>query len=119
MKKILLLLLTLAILSVGLCSCGSNSSSGSKESVEESIESEVRATAAVECMFTYKDVKYTLVDCSTIDDNGDGTYDVKGYVTIKDDYGDEYKGKFDAVVSVNKDGEADCTEFNLDTPKKV
>lgn len=119
MKKTLLLL-TLIVLSISLCACSSsNDTSNYEESVEENIESEVRSTAAVECLISYKDVKNTLVDCSTIDDNGDGTYDVKGYVTIIDAYGDKYKGKFDAVVSVDDSGEADCTEFNLETPRKV
>ncbi len=116
MKRFFILFLT-TILAFSLLACGEKGPSR-EEQINEEIRSTIQAEAAVECMFNYSNVKLAMATCTTIRDNGDGTYDVFGYVTVTDNYGDKYKGNFDAVVSVGENLEADCEEFNLETPKK-
>ncbi len=121
MKKFIALLLAL-ILAFSLVGCGG--SKGKNENgptLEEKIEDAIRAEASVEIIFKYEGSLSQCV-CTTIDDNGNGTYDVYGYVIVKDYYGVNYRGNFDAVVRVTEsDGviiDTDVEAFDLDTPRK-
>ncbi len=116
MKKITMILLSI-IMVLSLGACGGESES-SEYDVRDEIKRAVNAQANVECVMGYANVKLVDTTCTTIDDNGDGTYDVKGYVVITDDYHDKYKGYFDAVVSVDESGDADVDDFELETPVK-
>lgn len=116
MKKILALLLAFAAC-LSLYACGATSSSKEND-LDEEIRITIQGRASAECLLSYKDVKNVMASVTTKDDNGDGTYDVKGYVTVVDDYGDRYKAKYQAVVSVDEDGEADCESFDMATPSK-
>ena len=126
MKKGLALILAL-VMCLSLCACGSKKVSEddireevriSEDDIREEVRITVRARAIAKCMFTYQNVKFVSTAVTTMDDNGDGTYDVKGYITVIDDYGDSYKAKFDATVSVDEEGEGTCKSFDMDTPKK-
>ena len=116
MKKLAASLLALAMC-LAMCACSSTPKSEGNP-VEEEIRITVQAEAAVECMFSYKDVKNVLASVTDTDDNEDGTYDVKGYITVIDDYGDRYKAKYDAVVAIDEDGDGDCKSFSMDTPTR-
>ncbi len=115
MKKIFSLGL-IVILVFSLCACGSSKTE--KVDVKENIRIAVQGKATVECMFSYESVKTVLASCSTIDDNGDGTYDVFGKITVIDDFGDKYDAKYEAKVSVDESGSATCKDFKMDTPRK-
>lgn len=116
MKKFVLGALLL-VMALNLCACGSGGAE-EEDDLSDEIQSTVQAKAAVECMFNYADVKNVMASVTDTDDNGDGTYDVKGYVTVIDDYGDKYKGKYDAVVSISESGDARCSSFSMETPTK-
>ena len=106
------------MMSVSLCACSNSSKVPPQVEFHRKINTAVSVRAGTHCRLIYGIERYN-VTCPTVDDNGDGTYDVKGYVTLTDEYGDKYKGKFDAVVTTDDNGEADCTDFNLETPTKV
>ena len=107
-----------AVMLLGLCACGGGSAAPKEEDYSDAIRLAVQSEAAVECIFTYANVKNVLASVTNTDANGDGTYDVKGYITVIDDYGDRYKAKFDATVSVDEDGDADCDSFSMETPTR-
>ena len=122
MKKVIALLLVTITL-ISLCACG-KSTKKETISVDEAIEDAVVRKARGYVVINYANVKNiftTVTSTRTTDD--DGTYDVKGYVEVLDDYNDRYKGKFDALVAVNlhDDGTvsgAFCKSFDLETPTK-
>lgn len=114
MKKAISLILAL-VMCLSLCACGSGTQ---KKDLHEEIKITVQGRAAAQCMVKYKDVKNVMASVTDYDDNGDGTYDVKGYITVIDGYGDRYKAKYTAVVAIDDDGDGTCKEFNMDTPTK-
>lgn len=121
MKKVIALLLV-AITLVSLCACGK---SAKKETIstDEAIENSVVREARGYVVINYENVKNVFTTVTSTRSNDDGTYDVKGYVEVLDDYNDRYKGKFDALVAVNlhDDGTvsgAFCKSFDLETPTK-
>lgn len=122
MKKVIALLLVTITL-ISLCACG-KSTKKETISVDEAIEDAVVRKARGYVVINYANVKNiftTVTSTRTTDD--DGTYDVKGYVEVLDDYNDRYKGKFDALVEIilNDDGTvfgARCNSFDLETPTK-
>ena len=121
MKKVIALLLV-AITLVSLCACGT---SAKKETIstDEAIENSVVREARGYVVINYENVKNVFTTVTSTRSNDDGTYDVKGYVEVLDDYNDRYKGKFDALVAVNlhDDGTvsgAFCKSFDLETPTK-
>ena len=118
MKRIIALLLVMITL-LSLCACGKSDKGTSKPSVKQAISDAVRSTAIVKTKFSYANVKSTFTTVTSYYDNGDGTYDVKGYVEVIDDYNDKYKGKFDAVVRIFEEtGKGSCDSFDLETPTK-
>ena len=117
MKKVVSLALALVMM-LGLCACGGGSAAPEEEDHSDAIRLAVQSEAAVECMFSYANVKNVLASVTNTDDNGAGTYDVNGYLTVIDAYGDRSKAKFDATVSVDEDGDADCDSFSMETPTR-
>ncbi len=113
MKKVLAILLAL-VMCISLVACGEKEP---EFDLRSEIKSAIQSKASVECLFSYADVKLVLVDTLNYEDNGDGTYDCKGYIAVTDDYGDKYRGKYDAVVKV-VDEDASVVSFDLETPKK-
>ena len=109
MKKVVSLALALVMM-LGLCACGGGSAAPEEEDHSDAIRLAVQ--------FSYANVKNVLASVTNTDDNGDGTYEVNGYITVIDDYGDRYKAKFDATVSVDEDGDADCDSFSMETPTR-
>lgn len=82
------------------------------------MESAINPTAFTHCLDHYAEVKQTSVECTTLYDNENGTYDIKGYITITDDYNDKYKIKFNATVGIDESGNMKCNFFNLLHNKK-
>lgn len=121
MKKALSLFLAL-VMCLSLCACGSESQDenfNNEKNVQDKLETNVREKASIECIAAYKGgIKSLDVSVTDYDDNGDGTYDVKGYVKFTDDYGDHYKAKYNAVVTIADHGYRACKEFNMDTPRE-
>ena len=115
MRRVISLLLVL-VTCVSLCACGSKKMS--EDDIRKEVEITIQAKAAVKCLFEYKDVKNVLASVITMDNKGDGTYDAKGYITVIDAYGDRYRAKFDAAVSIDEEGEGTCKSFDMDTPRK-
>lgn len=120
MKQRLIQLFILVLvfgLMVSLAACGSAESNDGPD-LEHEIWLSVQSQASAYCILTYADVKYVLVDITTQEENSDGSLSVKGYVDVTDDYGDKYSGRFDAVVIINSEGEAYCSDFEMETPVK-
>lgn len=121
MKKVIALLLVTITL-ISLCACG-KSTKKETISADEAIENSVVREARGYVVINYANVKNVFTTVTSTRSNDDGTYDVKGYVEVLDDYNDRYKGKFDALVEVNlhDDGTvsgAFCKSFDLETPTK-
>ncbi|MBE5803926.1 MAG: hypothetical protein E7316_05380 [Clostridiales bacterium] len=116
MKKVLSLILVLAMC-LALCSCGAKESEPEFDPKEE-FKSKVNAAVAVECMFSYSDVKTAITNLSDITVDGD-VYTGKGKVTIRDSYGDTYVGKVTAEYRYNAETQS-FTKIDLDIeqPKK-
>ncbi len=112
-KRIFTLLLALT-LCLPLVACGEKEPAFD---LHDELELTIQARASAYCILNYADVKLVLVDTLSYDDNGDGTYDCKGYISVTDDYGDKYRAKYTAVVKVaGEDGS--IVSFEMDTPKK-
>lgn len=115
MKKLYAIILIMVMI-LSLCACGG--STKDDEAIETEINTVVNTEAYLECFLKYADVKGVLADIATIDDNGDGTYDVYGTVIVNDNYNQHYEGKFDAIVSIDASGEGTCDYFSMETPVK-
>lgn len=120
MKRIIAIMLAV-IMCFSLVACGiigKKSGSSNEPSTTDKIRTAVMARANAYCMVMYEDVRNVVVDIGSTEEMEDGSYSVKGYAKIIDDYGDTYKGKFEATVEFDEEGKASCSKFNLDTPKK-
>lgn len=120
MKRILVMLVVISIV-LTLFSCGKATAEEQSDfDVEQAIESKLNGRVIAYCVTHYDNVRLAMVDSFTFSDNGDGTYDCKGYVLVVDDYTDHYKGKFNATVEVDVESESvDCIDFNMETPTLV
>lgn len=112
MKRILALLLA-TIMLLSLVSCNKCTK---EDDINSKIKTEIEIKAMTQCTLRY-DCRVTSSTCTNIKDNGDGTYNVYGYVIAIDNYGDKYRGNFDAEVTVES-GDVSITEFNLETPTR-
>ena len=98
---------------ITLCSCGTKNNKADEDSVNLKISMAVNNHASV-----YK-VLYSASDCTTSvthkEKNDDGSYDVAGKISLFNSYGDEYVANFDATVVFDKEGQASCSSFDMDT----
>ena len=113
MKKVLSLILAL-LMGITLLACGAKEPEFDPKEV---FKSKVQAAVAVQCKFSYEDVRNAMTSLTSISVEGD-TYTGKGKVTIYDSYGDTYVGKITAVYKYN--GGESFTKISLDieTPRK-
>ncbi len=120
MRKVLLVLLYIitVISIIAVITIYLNAYKDTQSNIITKIEFAINPTAFTHCLHRYADVKHTSVKCTTIYDNENGTYEVKGHVIITDDYNDKYKGKFNAVFEIDENGKIKCKFFNLETPNK-
>lgn len=116
MKKLSIVILII-IMIMSLCACASNTKDD--EAIETEITTVINSEAYLECFLKYSDVKGVLADITTIDDNGDGTYNIYGIVIVNDNYNQHYEGKFDAIVSIDSSGKGSCDYFSMETPVKT
>ncbi|MBQ7387542.1 MAG: zinc ribbon domain-containing protein [Clostridia bacterium] len=106
---------------IGVATSNNGTSSGSKAtSTSAIIKTTVQNRATVYCILSYENVKNVSVSVTTYEPSYSydaSTYDVYGYVTVTDSYGDKYVGRFNAVVRIEA-GEGTCVDFDLTTPTK-
>ena len=106
MKRVLVIV-TLCVLVFGLCACGTSAEP------EESL-SDRAVTSTEQRIRTYINLAYEIRGVpqvnSYVKEIGDGVYEVTGKVTIRDEYGDSYTGKFDATATYD----ATEDEFDID-----
>lgn len=115
MKRITALLLVF-VMCLSLVACGGSKKSASD--TKDAFKRKVDAAVAVECKFSFKDVKSAMTSLTDIEVSDD-TYTGKGKVTIRDSYGDTYVGKVTAVYQYNKDSDSFTKiSLNIETPKK-
>lgn len=108
----------LLALTLGACGGGDDAGSGEK-SQEEELRDTVWADVAVECKFSYADVKNVTTNVTNIEDNGDGTYTVQGKANVTDNYGDQYAGNFTAEYRYNESsGEFSKISLDIETPTR-
>ena len=88
----------------------------STNNIDKEIESKVNGDVSVYCMFNYKDVKSTLVNVTSIKQDGN-TYVVYGKVNIIDNYGDKYTGNFNATYRLENDA-LQKVDLSVETPRK-
>lgn len=110
MKKIIILLLVLAVI-LSLTACG-----GTKFDPDSAIRKKVSNDVLVVCTVKYKDVKLVDTTLTTIENDGD-TYNVKGKVVITDKFGDKYEGKVSGVYQLEGE-EFKKVSLNIEDPKK-
>ena len=119
MKKIIAIILAVIMcISMVACAAVSKEPESNEPSLSDKIHTAVMARANMYCKVMYEDVRNVTIDIGSSAEAEDGTYTVKGYARIIDNYGDTYKGKFEAVVEVDDSGSVSCSKFNLDTPTK-
>lgn len=110
--KVLAFILAFSMLAL-LCACGE-----SKESIEDKVKSAVDSRAIVYVKLMYETSGLPTLT-HYIDEIGDNTYKVTGKVTVRDNYGDSFTGKYDAEVTYDPETEeCNCTSFDLETPTK-
>jgi hypothetical protein len=112
MKRLLALLLVL-VMCLSLCACG-GSGSKKKETVESKVISAARSRIMVEIALGYDTTGVPTIT-TFVEKTGDNTYMVTGKVTVKDNYGDTYTGKYDAEVTY--DPVADDCDVDLELGK--
>lgn len=101
MKKLLILLLSLCIIcSIGAftaCNGASSESSSSVETVEDKVESKARSVVTSGVYVKYGYVPY--VNITNVSESYTGNkYYVSGKYKVRDNYGDDYTGKFDLTI---------------------
>lgn len=111
MKKILSIILVTALL-ISLCACGS--SSGSTRSLSDRAASQVKSTIQVYINMSYEIVGVPQVT-TYVKDLGGGEYQVTGKVTIRDEYGDSYTGKYDATATYSESSDRFDVDFDVDS----
>ncbi|NCE63670.1 hypothetical protein D1159_03510 [Pseudoflavonifractor sp. 524-17] len=118
MKKLRVFLLGLAMI-CALCACGGGGGTSSpQDDLEQALKDKVWADVAVECKFSYADVKNVTTNVTDISED-DGTYTVKGKATVLDNYGDKYVGKFTAEYTYSESSESfNKVDLDLETPTK-
>ncbi len=85
---------------------------------EKELKSQVWADVAVECKFSYQNVKNVTTNLVDIQEDDD-IYTVKGKVTILDSYGDTYSGNFDAEYEYKEmDNSFRKINLEIDHPTK-
>ena len=105
-RKITLIMIIAVAIYLSLCACvainmGKTPKKTPEKTPEQMIEDSVRlrceTDVTAECLYSYKDIKSTTVDIVTINhDEEENIYRCQGKVTLIDNYGDTYVGKFTA-----------------------
>lgn len=111
MKKLIALVLVAAFL-ISLCACGS--SSGSERSLSDRAASQVASTVKVYCKLSYNITGVPQVT-TYVQDMGGGEFRVTGKVTIRDEYGDSYTGKYDATATYNESSDSFDIDYDVDS----
>ena len=96
MKKILLAIGTLAVLCTALCACGGEGAAKEptlEDMLTKEMEGEVLSTVWNRYGFLQTDITTTTV--KKVDEY---EYQMWGKVTVTDEYGDRYSGKFNGTV---------------------
>lgn len=117
MKKVISLILAL-VLCLSLCACGSGSNRPSMEEIAGDVQKVMELEAYAECTREFSDVVKVVATVRLLHDNGDDTYDVKGYATILSKSGKQYTANFTATVEVDDMGEIYTKSFNMSPPQK-
>lgn len=108
MKKTIALLLTLA-LCFSLCACGVGNSVAEEKSLSDRAASAVKGQLMVYVSLTYETNGVPSIT-TYVKEIGTNEYQVTGKVTIRDNYGDTYTGKYDAVATYD----VDTDDFDVD-----
>lgn len=116
MKKFLMLLVAAALCFV-LVGCSSDKEDEVSES--QRIYDALWSKAGFEVMWNYgSDNSVTNVKVSSQKETSENEFECHGYVLVQDAYGDKYKANFDAIVTIDEDGEASCDRFDMETPRR-
>lgn len=110
MKKLIAFVLVIALL-VSLCACGSSST---PKSLSDRAASQVKSTIQVYINLSYDIVGVPQVT-TYVKDLGGGEYQVTGKVTIRDEYGDSYTGKYDATATYNESSDRFDVDYDVDS----
>lgn len=109
MKKALALLMLAVMVLCMFSGC-------SKFDPEEELKVKVNSDVSLYCMVNYANVKGVFADVTYINASGN-TYELKGKVTVNDQYNEKYVGKFTGTYILNG---KEFTKQSLDitTPTK-
>lgn len=102
MKRVLSIMLVLA-LCFAMCACGSEPKS-MRDRAADAVKTQLQAYV----LWNYGTIARNIT--TYVKEIGDNKFQVTGKVTIQDDYGDPYTGKYDATA-IYKD---DTGEFEVD-----
>ena len=118
-KIIILSIIAIVIVAIILgvvLSSGSTTKGEAPKTIEDEIRSKVDARVIVEAVWTYSGTP--TVNITTVDISNDGTTaKVYGKLSVRDNYGDTYTGKFSADVTIN-DGSVSVKDVDIDTPTR-
>lgn len=117
MKKALSLFLVF-VMCLSLCACGGGSSRPSLEEIAGDVQKRMELEAYDELTDDFSDISKVVASIRNLHDNEDGTYDVKGYVTILSKSGKQYTANYTATVEVDDMGEIYTKAFNMSPPEK-
>ncbi len=119
MKKVWAIILTMALM-LSLVACGNGGGEETTFDIDAELRDDVKYAVMGQCAIQYANVKYTTVNITDISNDGD-TYTVKGKAVVRDDYGDEYTGKFTAVYEYweyNGSPRLSQESLDIETPTK-
>ncbi len=110
MKRAISLLLAF-IMCVSFCACETERSEDS-ESLSDRVASEVKAQIMFHVGLSYEIVGAPRVT-AFVKEIGDNEFRVTGKVTIRDNYGDTYTGKYDATASYDEDSDNISVDYDI------
>ncbi len=114
---IIIVILAIIIGTVIIVSNSGNTEIEEPKTIEELIEQKVKARALVEAKLTYEGTPSANV--TAIDISNDGTTATAyGKVTVRDNYGDIYTGKFTAEVTINNGDTIIIKDIEIETPTR-
>lgn len=114
---IIIVILAIIIGTIVIVSNSGDTEVEEPKTIEELIEQEVQSRAIIETMLTYEGTP--SADVTTVDISNDGTTATAyGKVTVRDNYGDIYTGKFTAEVTISNGDNINVKDIEIETPTR-
>ena len=100
------------VLCLGLCACGGGSSE-SERSLSDRAGSAVKGQLMVYVSLSYQTTGVPQIT-TYVKEIGNNKFQVTGKVTVRDNYGDTYTGKYDATATYDAASDDFDVDYDLD-----